>query len=276
MASSFPGYCRHVQRPLAVRPLAPSQGHRGRMAPGRCADGDRLEGIQHRFIDAGTYEGFNTRRRWTSRGSADTLAKAPQSQAVRYWLMQLQHGEGGYWPPVKIITGSSTLLDREPQISPDQLRWAAGACGDALGACRSSKLTGLAISQWQGTAPVFPAATSWAGTQTRQASGPATRPRERASEDRLDRDGEGRWSGTRTGLEPVNSQRSQRQKAFACHNLHPCGSAGGGRAQPPGVRRRNKTAPQPSVSRTKDASPPRESLLGGQATPIIRRIHGTR
>jgi hypothetical protein len=89
---------------------------------------DTEEGIQYRLVDAGTCEGSDTCRRWEFRGSAQSSAQIPENHLANYWLIQAEDGESGYVLAIGAGSGTATVLDFEPVVSPDKRFWATGEC----------------------------------------------------------------------------------------------------------------------------------------------------
>jgi hypothetical protein len=114
---------------------------------------DASEGVQVRFVDAGTCEGFDTCRRWTyvrglrtprERYQLKRMLPEPQGwmgyatsemDHVIHHVIQLNHGEGVEHWVVDGHDGTAVTLADEPLPSPDGRMWAAGGC-DELAGCR--------------------------------------------------------------------------------------------------------------------------------------------
>ena len=95
---------------------------------------DTEEGIQFRFVDAGTCDGFDQCRRWSFEGK---IAAQGGQRRQDYWLVSLEQGEGGYWLALGRGSGSVTTLNTKPYVSPRADRWATGECNDLSGSSLS-------------------------------------------------------------------------------------------------------------------------------------------
>jgi hypothetical protein len=114
---------------------------------------DSSEGVQARFVDAGTCEGFDTCRVWTYAGalrvttepySLKRMLPEPVDWAgfaetkmdhVIHHVVEMHHGEGAEHWVVNGFDGTSVTLMDAPVVSPDGKMWAAGGC-DELAGCR--------------------------------------------------------------------------------------------------------------------------------------------
>jgi hypothetical protein len=115
---------------------------------------DTDEGIQLRFVDAGTCEGFYTCRRWVFGGSVQIRHRSPVAQGkdevADFWLVEFFSGEGGYSLAIDKESGRSIQLDTEPVISQDKSRWATGDCNEES----ESPLTIYAADEFARVIPV--------------------------------------------------------------------------------------------------------------------------
>ena len=206
--------------PLAIKAVGRSDGENGRTddearrlagVQGVWRRGDVLtvdtdEGIQYRFVDAGVCEGFYTCRRWIFRGSVETVAQIPDKHSVGYWLIEFEHGEGGYWLAIGTKSGSSTTLLTGPTVSPDRRRWATGECNDESGSGLQIFETGefgqITLAADAGDADCCDIL-GWEGAALKVRS--CELEPGKAFNDRLVRQPDGRWVGARIRLERPKS-----------------------------------------------------------------------
>lgn len=163
---------------------------------------DTTEGIQYSLIDAGTCEGYYTCRRWTFRGSAQAAARSADVRRSKYWLIELEHGEGGYWLAIHADGGDSIALADEPQISPDGHTWAAGFCneeldGSSLEIWDSDEYGRMGLAAKSGDTPCCDIL-GWDGTALKVKS--CHIEPDKVFNDTIVRQVDGRWAGARIRL----------------------------------------------------------------------------